>query len=614
MIKEAENLSLIKDFGHIVRPRGYFDVKEGGILLRFDKEICAGQLDFRGRTIQVHVSGKFAFLDGSHLSLAERKELCESLHADRYMPMQKCGIAFDRMGCNLGEWLDHNASRVRDSDVVRICIDISSGMEAYAGSKRAQKNSHGDLKLDNVLLEEKDQLDAAALVCDFGEATSSSKGPRGGGTVSYMAPEILGDEMSNSVVSDVWSFGIIIWELIATFVARKTMRAAQAYAERGLNDKDSLRKGLKTGFPLAVKGTSQRMQSLRFLMLQCLQTDPAMRQNSWSTVLAALKSISVISDEDDDGDESGDTSSEDLILAPLLSKRLITRPSSPAERKKSRALVTTGCDSSTIVSESVLEQVRRLALQRKEEEFRQLHSVLSTCQDTMLIMRVMQKGVSSLDGLLLMDLNSGEWGASDQAKLQNACQQAVHFLSHNPHTLVPFSMDSANAGGQLESSVESAAEKSDPVILRVVADETQEFEPGQVVALCLDSTRGLIACQETADNALSYAVVVSERTWAAVAKDDILFAPIDSDDQEPECTVLIMYSGRVSARIGTLVKDEVVLVGKTRAHMLGVTLDATDPSTGMTRTMCWMSARDGELFQLEALQNLLSEAGFSRLD
>jgi len=59
-------------------------------------------------------------------------------------------------------------------------------------------------------------------ICDFGlakwkqqAATQTTTGRRGG-TVAYMAPEVFRDpNMPRTVKCDVYSFGILLWEILA---------------------------------------------------------------------------------------------------------------------------------------------------------------------------------------------------------------------------------------------------------------------------------------------------------------------------------------------------------------------------------------------------------------
>lgn len=68
-------------------------------------------------------------------------------------------------------------------------------------------NFTGDLKAANILVDNRYR----AKVADFGFSQKKSLG--GTGTPFWMAPELLREEASNSTASDVYSFGIIMYEM-----------------------------------------------------------------------------------------------------------------------------------------------------------------------------------------------------------------------------------------------------------------------------------------------------------------------------------------------------------------------------------------------------------------
>ena len=100
----------------------------------------------------------------------------------------------------------HNQTMKFEGDVIlSILRDIARGMRFLHSS--VPTVVHGDLKAANVLVDNKFR----AKVADFG--LSMKKAVDASGTPYWMASELLRGECENSCASDVYSFGMILYEI-----------------------------------------------------------------------------------------------------------------------------------------------------------------------------------------------------------------------------------------------------------------------------------------------------------------------------------------------------------------------------------------------------------------
>ena len=101
----------------------------------------------------------------------------------------------------------HNETMAVDADIILpILRDVAQGMRFLHAAET--QIIHGDLKAKNILVDSRFR----AKVTDFG--LSQKKTVKGAiGTPYWMAPELLRGEGSNTSASDVYSFGIILYEV-----------------------------------------------------------------------------------------------------------------------------------------------------------------------------------------------------------------------------------------------------------------------------------------------------------------------------------------------------------------------------------------------------------------
>lgn len=157
--------------------------------------------------------------------------------------------------------------------VKRVACGAARGM-AYLHSGNPPV-LHRDLKSANLLLDES----YTAKVCDFGlsRLKAQSRSMTGNcGTVQWMAPEVLSN-MSYDEKADVFSYGIILWELLSRECPYEGMTAIQC--------------------ALAVLNRDKRPEipkwcppALHALIKSCIKKNPDLRP-SFSQILMALDAI-----------------------------------------------------------------------------------------------------------------------------------------------------------------------------------------------------------------------------------------------------------------------------------------------------------------------------------
>ncbi|XP_014609483.1 PREDICTED: vascular endothelial growth factor receptor 1 isoform X2 [Polistes canadensis] len=108
-----------------------------------------------------------------------------------------------------GDYKDHNLKPICTQDLLSWAFQVARGMEYLS----QRKVLHGDLAARNILLAENNIV----KICDFGLAKTMYKDgnykKKGDGPlpIKWMAIESIRDRVF-STQSDIWSFGIVLWE------------------------------------------------------------------------------------------------------------------------------------------------------------------------------------------------------------------------------------------------------------------------------------------------------------------------------------------------------------------------------------------------------------------
>lgn len=125
-------------------------------------------------------------------------------------------------GGSLYDYLHKNHNGVKLSQLLKFAIDVSKGMEYL----HQNKIIHRDLKTANLLMD----TQKVVKVADFGVARFQNQGgvmTAETGTYRWMAPEVINHQPYDQK-ADVFSFAIVLWELVTAKVPYDTMTPLQA--------------------------------------------------------------------------------------------------------------------------------------------------------------------------------------------------------------------------------------------------------------------------------------------------------------------------------------------------------------------------------------------------
>ncbi len=163
----------------------------------------------------------------------------------------------------------------------QLALDIARGLQILHG----QNILHRDLRSQNILLFIQDQRLRAKL-SDFGlstvknsirRTTTDAKSLRGAGTLGWKAPELLKPDGHSSYSSDVYSYGMLLWEL-----------AAREVPFANMEDEFAIRQSVLEGKMETIPGDCP--PKLAGLIKQCWSLEPENRP----TVTKIIEEISAL--------------------------------------------------------------------------------------------------------------------------------------------------------------------------------------------------------------------------------------------------------------------------------------------------------------------------------
>ncbi|XP_039162251.1 serine/threonine-protein kinase EDR1 isoform X2 [Eucalyptus grandis] len=170
--------------------------------------------------------------------------------------------------------IHHPQCRIDEKLRIKMALDVARGMNCLHTS--VPTIVHRDLKSPNLLVD----LNWNVKVCDFGlsrlkhNAFLSSKSTAG--TAEWMAPEVLRNEPSNEKC-DIFSFGVILWELATLKIPWTGMNSMQVVGAVGFQNR-------RLEIPKEVDPLVGK------IIWECWQTEPNLRP-SFEELTIALKSL-----------------------------------------------------------------------------------------------------------------------------------------------------------------------------------------------------------------------------------------------------------------------------------------------------------------------------------
>ncbi|KJH50586.1 hypothetical protein DICVIV_03260 [Dictyocaulus viviparus] len=124
-------------------------------------------------------------------------------------PVNGIGVVMELMECNLSHLLAKRTIDYKIDHAISWLYQLSDAMNYF----HSKNYIHGDLKLQNLLLCKNYHV---LKVGDFGTFTTQhSSVATNRGTTITMAPELIKDSRNYTTKCDIYSFGIIMWQIIA---------------------------------------------------------------------------------------------------------------------------------------------------------------------------------------------------------------------------------------------------------------------------------------------------------------------------------------------------------------------------------------------------------------
>ncbi len=219
------------------------------------------------------------------MSSRDRDKFIKELEINHLVQHPACvafvGACVDDDGMMLlMEWMDggslnlalenHNEEPLLPRLRVSMAREIADGLQYL----HASGILHRDIKSHNVLL----TSDNHAKLCDFGlsklrtvSVASLSAASNALGTYAWSAPEVILNGDEHSPASDVYSMGIVMWELMTCKIPFEGLDHSQVYARLSNQQRPDVPDPLPAGFTVEYVAVMARCLHQVLLLCSCFQ-------------------------------------------------------------------------------------------------------------------------------------------------------------------------------------------------------------------------------------------------------------------------------------------------------------------------------------------------------
>lgn len=301
-LDEKEQAPTESKADHVEIPNDGTDVWEiEPRLLKFENKVASGSYGdlYKGTYCSQDVAIKV--LKAERINTDLQKEFAQEVYIMRKVrhkhvvqfigactkPPSLCIVTEFMSGGSVYDYLHKHRGTFKLPSLLKVGIDVSKGMNYLH-----QNNIiHRDLKAANLLMDENEVV----KVADFGVARVKAQSgvmTAETGTYRWMAPEVI-EHKPYDHKADVFSFGIVMWELLTGKLPYEYLTPLQAAV-------GVVQKGLRPTIP---KNTHPKLAEL---LERCWQQDPALRPD-FSEIIPILQQIAkeVGSGDDRNKDKHG---------------------------------------------------------------------------------------------------------------------------------------------------------------------------------------------------------------------------------------------------------------------------------------------------------------------